>query len=67
MHRISAAATDLQQVKLNPALHVYRLVLSAAHLLALEVQVTQDRLDTSHSAQVGEEIHLHTDKKKTHL
>lgn len=65
MHRVSAAATDLQQVKLNPALHVYRLVLSAAHLLALEVQVTQDRLDTSHSAQVGEEIHLHTDKKNS--
>lgn len=68
MHRVSAAAANLQQVKLNPALHVYGLVLSAAHLLALEVQVTQDRLDASHSAQVGEEIHLHTDKKrKYHL
>lgn len=60
MHRISAAAADLQKVKLNPALHVYRLVLSTAHLLALEVEVTQDRLDASHSAQVGEKIHLHT-------
>lgn len=42
MHSVSAAAADLQQVKLHPALHVYRLVLPAAHLLALEVQVTQD-------------------------
>lgn len=42
MHGVSAAAADLQQVKLHPALHVYRLVLPAAHLLALEVQVTQD-------------------------
>lgn len=64
MHGVSAAAANLQQVKLNPALHVYGLVLSAAHLLALEVQVTQDRLDASHSAQVGEEIHLHTNRQK---
>ena len=49
---------DLQQVELNPALHVHDLVLPPAHLLALEVRVSQDRLDALHPAQVGEQAHL---------
>jgi len=49
---------DLQQVKLNPPLHVHDLVLPSAHLLALEGGVLQDRLDASHPAQVGEQAHL---------
>lgn len=65
MRCASLAAADLQQVKLNPALHVDRLVLSAPHLLALEVQLTQNRFDASNSAQVGEEIHLHTNQQNS--
>lgn len=33
----TTVSADLQQIKLDPTLHVNGLVLSAAHLLALEV------------------------------
>lgn len=53
-------STDLQQVELNTALHVNGLVFSAAHLLALKIQVFQNWFDASHSAQVRKIIHLKT-------
>lgn len=50
--------SDLEQVELNPALHVYGFVLSAAHLLALEVQVTQDWFAIQYPTKVGKSFHL---------
>ena len=54
----------LEQVKLNPALHVDSFVLPAAHLLALEAGVLHHRLNAPHPAKIGEQVHLDTHRHR---